>query len=112
MNWVKENGSKIDKIFITQNGDTPTGRLKDNAFFLEGDITHISNSHYKIRYHNETLALPQAMIDKISAQGDTPIKAIWHIRSNGKSRLAGLKVDGDFIPYQFSLKSALAGLIQ
>jgi len=97
---------------ITQRDQTLTGDIKDGAFYLKGAIMRADAESYNIRYHTEALALPKYMADKLSEAPDTPIKAVWHIRSNGAARLAGLRIEGEFIPYQFNLKTALLGLTQ
>lgn len=97
---------------ITPKGDVPSNHLKGHGFFINGDIINASETSYHIRYNNEKIALPQAMIDQILMIDNAPLNAIWHVRANGTPRFAGLEIDGDFIPYQFSLNSALAGLTQ
>jgi hypothetical protein len=97
---------------VTRQGTLPANSPQDGSFYISGDVIEIRGTEYKIRYNTEILSLPDTMAVKLSAAPPESLRAIWHIRANGPARLAGVDINGDFIPYQFSLKSALLGLTQ
>jgi len=97
---------------ITPKGDKLVGGIKAGDFFLAGELLESRPGLYQIRYNNETLALPQKLVEHITSLDEPQLRAVWHIRANGASRLAGLEVNGEFMAYQFSLKDVLFGLTQ
>lgn len=97
---------------ITPKGDKPIGAIQAGDFFLTGKITQTRENQYQIDYNNETLALPKTITAQVTSLDNPQLQAVWHIRSNGSSRLAGLEINGEFMPYQFSLKAVLLGLTQ
>ncbi len=97
---------------ITPRSDKPKDHLSEDGFFITGDIISISDAKYNIRYNIETIALPKTITAALSNTNRQAVKAVWHVRINGTSRLAGFEINGKFMPYQFSLNSALLGLTQ
>jgi len=105
-------GDSAYPYIITPKGDKPIGGIQAGDFFLSGTLMQNQDGHYQIRYNNEILALPQKLVAHITSLDEPQLRAIWHIRANGNSRLAGLDIDGEFMPYQFNLKAVLLGLTQ
>ena len=98
---------------ITKSGKITKSKNQDaNSFFLKGKLSSIKENEYEISYGLERLTLPIELSRQLSAAHESPLKAVWHVRSNGEVRVAGFEIDGVFRPYQFSRKDVILVLTQ
>ena len=99
-------------FIIMPDGANSTADIQTDAFYLNAHIVQRSNDRFNIEYELESLRLPEQIVSRLSNSKPDNLRAIWHVRKNGHSRLAGFEIDGKTYPYQFNLKDELVGLTQ
>lgn len=105
------NDSAYPYIIMTQ-GTNSTADIQTDAFYLNGRIVQKSDERFDIEYDVESLRLPERIVARLSESKPASFKAVWHVRKNGHTRLAGFEINKKAYPYQFKLKDVLVGLTQ
>ena len=86
--------------------------IQANVFHLKGRIVEKSLDTFEVKYNVEKLRLPKSLAANLSKPKIDKLRAVWHVRKNGRPRFAGLEIDGESFPYQFSLNDVLVGRTQ